>query len=193
MRRWLVFAMLTALPCPALACSLCYNIQQSLTLRQEAAQARLVLFEPDRRNRRKCFSSSARGFFAKASNGGSCAHSPSSGIGSSRWRKMKITRAFRSRRLGGRDDRSGDSGAGADGFFEEFDVTDRVMAHHPRLLESSIARIEPRSDPFRRTPTRQWCGLACPRFFRDRGRGRSFPRRSSTGRSIAFFRRGEPP
>lgn len=49
MRRWTALAGLLAVlagPSPALPCSLCYNIQQSLTLRQEAAQAKLVLYGP---------------------------------------------------------------------------------------------------------------------------------------------------
>jgi hypothetical protein len=35
---------LSPLPCPAPACTLCSNIQQSLTFRQEAAQAKLILY-----------------------------------------------------------------------------------------------------------------------------------------------------
>lgn len=52
MKRWtwvvsgVLLAALAPLPCPAPACSLCFNIQQSLTLRQEAAQARLILYGP---------------------------------------------------------------------------------------------------------------------------------------------------
>jgi hypothetical protein len=45
---WLVpaalLAALLAVPCPAPACSLCSNIQQAQTMRQEAATARLVLY-----------------------------------------------------------------------------------------------------------------------------------------------------
>jgi hypothetical protein len=48
MRRWIALGplLLAALPCPAPACSLCYNVRQTPTLRQGAteANARLVLF-----------------------------------------------------------------------------------------------------------------------------------------------------
>lgn len=47
---WLIpgflFLLLVALPCPAPACSLCAGIELKLTLRQEAAQAKLILFGP---------------------------------------------------------------------------------------------------------------------------------------------------
>jgi hypothetical protein len=45
-RTWAILVVLAAaaLPCPARACSLCYNIAQVLTMRQEAEQAKLILY-----------------------------------------------------------------------------------------------------------------------------------------------------